>query len=56
MKDNWCFYEQLYIALRAKKMQLSKLFDFVREAHFEKDTIYTALAYFADVMIPFAKY
>lgn len=56
MKDNWCFYEQLYIAARNKKFSFSSIFNFLRKEYFDKDTIYTALGYFADVMIPFAKY
>lgn len=56
MKDNWCFYEQMYIAARNKKLQFGIWFNFLRKEYFDKDTIYTALGYFADVMIPFAKY
>jgi hypothetical protein len=56
MKDNWCFYEQMYIAARNKKLQFGVWFNFLRKEYFDKDTIYTALGYFADVMIPFAKY
>ena len=56
MKDNWCFYEQLYIAARNKKFSFSSVFNFLRKEYFDMDTIYTALGYFADVMIPFAKY
>lgn len=56
MKDNWCFYEQMYIAARNKKIQFKNVFNFLRKDFFNKDTILTALGYFADVMIPFAKY
>ena len=32
------------------------MFNFIRPSFFDKQTIHTALGYFADVMIPFAKY
>lgn len=31
MRDNWCFYEQMYIAARNKKLDFGGLFNFLRK-------------------------
>lgn len=46
----------MYIFTRLGKFNFKSIFNFVREQFFDERTIYTALAYFSDVMIPFAKY
>ena len=56
LKDNWCFYEQLYIAIRKKKIEFRNLFKFLHPEYYDKTTIYTALGYFSDVFGPFLKY
>lgn len=37
-------------------MELSDLFKFLRKDFYDKSTIVTALGYFSDVMVPFAKH
>ena len=56
MKNNWCFYEYLFLALYFKKLSLDVFFHFLEpEYHFEP-TIPTALGYFSEIMVPFARY
>lgn len=31
LRDNWCFYEQLYIALRKKKLDFGLFLKFLRK-------------------------
>lgn len=56
MKDNICFYEKLYFFARIGKLPLDNWFTFLRRQNFDKETIMTALGYFNEVMVPFAKY
>lgn len=56
MKDNITFYEQLYLYARSKKLPINLWFNFLRGDFYDRETILTALGYFAEVMIPFAKY
>ena len=46
----------MYIAARNKTIDFGRIFNFLRKDYFDKNTIYTALGYFADVFVPFAKY
>lgn len=56
IKDNIPFYEQLYLYARAGKLPINIWFNFLRKECADQETILTALGYFAEVMIPFAKY
>lgn len=56
MKNNWCFYEQVYISARNGRLPLTFWFKFLREEYRNESTLDTALGYFDEVMTPFAKY
>lgn len=56
MRDNIPFYEQLYLSVRSNRLSINIWFNFLRKEYFDRETIYTSLGYFAEVMIPFAKY
>lgn len=56
MKDNIAFYEKLYLFACSGQLPLSGWFNFLRKEYFDSETILTALGYFAEVMVPFAKY
>jgi hypothetical protein len=56
MKNNWCFYEQVYMASRNKKLEFKIWFNFLRKEFFDPECVETALGYFVEVMFPFAKH
>lgn len=56
MKDNILFYEKLYVAALNSRLPMALIFNFLRTEHFDSETVLTALGYFGEVFIPFAKY
>ena len=56
MKDNWCFYENLFLFIYQGQLTFSHLLRFLDEEYYDVETVYTALGYFSEIMVPFAKY
>ena len=56
IKENWCFYEVMFIYIKKGKFRLSAFFDFLKPENLDYETVYTALGYFMEIMVPFAKY
>ena len=56
MKENWCFYEILFLYIKKHDFSFLTFYEFLHPQNYDPHTIHTALGYFREILIPFAKY